>query len=146
MFGDGRKAWCAAKNHVDRDLLFSSNIRDGLDERKAFLKRTICSGAVRLRTWCRDGWTTYTCPITNHKYGDLGNAIYLELMMLVWPDSLREIAISNEATAGDLIGALLGRHYILTIRSGQTLNDLAKDTIAMLELGAPAARALRGET
>ena len=63
-------------------------------------------------------------------------------MMLVWPDSLRELGISNESTAGDLIEALLGWHYILTIKRGQTLNDCAKDTISMLELGAAAARAL----
>ena len=39
-----------------------------------------------------------------------------EFMMLVWPDSLRELGISNESCAGDLIEALLGWHYILTIK------------------------------
>ena len=60
----------------------------------------------------------------------------------VWPDSLRELGISNASTAGDLIEALLGWHYILTIERGQTMGDLANDTIEMLELGAVAVCAL----
>ena len=136
------KAWFDEQNQTYRDLLCSRNIRDGLSEHKTFLKRTSYAGAVRLPTWCPDGWTTYTCPVTNRRYGDLGNATYLEFMMLVWPDSLRELGISNESTAGDLIEALLGWHYILTIKRGQTVGDLANDTIEMLELGAVAVCAL----
>ena len=59
-------------------------------------------------------------------------------MMLVWSNSLLELGISHESTAGDLIEALLGWHYILTIKRGQTVGDLANETIEMLELGAVA--------
>ena len=65
-----------------------------------------------------------------------------ELMMLVWGDSLRELGISNESCAGDLIEALLGWHYILTIKRGQTVGNLANETIEMLEPGPLAVWAL----
>ena len=54
------KAWFDQQNQTYRDLLCSRNIRDGLREHKTFLKRTSYAGAVRLPTWCPDGWTTYT--------------------------------------------------------------------------------------
>ena len=103
--------------------------------RASFLKHLSYAGAVRLPEWCPDDWVQWKCPATGQRYADLTNKVYLEFLRSVWPRALEELGISNQETCGDLLEALLGWYYVLTIENGLALGNEADDFIAMLEQG-----------
>ena len=136
------KAWFEELNLAHRDRIAEQNRRDDLTAKKSFLKRVSYNGAVRLPRWCPDDWTAYMCPTTRQQYGELGNKTYTKFMQSVWPRALEELGMSNQSNIGDLLEALLGWNYTLTIERGQNTSDMATDTIGMIERGVLAMYAL----
>ena len=81
------------------------------------------------------GATSWIDPAIGQRYADLTNKLYLQFLFSVWPTALQELGISNPETGGDLLEALLGWYYRLTVEKNESLGDKADDFIAMLEQG-----------
>ena len=72
-------------------------------------------------------------PVSQTRYADLTNGAYLEVMRSCWRSSVDVLNISNAETAGDLVEAILGWYYILTVRRRTRFDVLVDDFIVMLE-------------
>ena len=81
------------------------------------------------------GATSWIDPAIGQRYADLTNKLYLQFLLSVWPTALEELGISNPETGGDLLEALLGWYFVLTIEDNRSLGDEADDFIALLEQG-----------
>ena len=83
--------------------------------------------------WCPEDWEHWKCPATGQRYGDLGNKLYLQFLLSVWPTALEELGISNAESGGDLLEGLLGWYFILTTENNVSLPNEVHDFVAMLE-------------
>ena len=126
--------WGMQQGHKYHKEIVEVNASLGLVN-ATFLKHLSYKGAVRLPEWCPDDWGHWTCLATGQRYADLGNEVYLEFLLSVWPAALEELGISNPETGGDLLEALLGWYFALTIERNMCLGNEADDFVAMLEQG-----------
>ena len=125
--------WMVEMNQTYREEMIEMNHQMGLNERKSLLKHLSYSGAVRLPEWCPPTWMTWKCEATQQSYIDVTNQVYLEVMQSCWPAALEALQISDKECVGDLVEAVLGAYYILTVRRGWQFDFLVEDFIVMLE-------------
>ena len=114
--------WMVEMNITCREEMKDLNRRMGFSERKSFLKHLSHNGAVRLPKWAPENWSTWKCEAEQQSYMDVTNQIYLEVMQ-----------ISDKECVGDLVEAVLGAYYILTVRRGWQFDFIVEDFIVMLE-------------
>ena len=126
-------AWMVEKNQTWREEMKDLNRRMGFSERKSFLKHLSHNGAVRLPKWAPENWTHWKCEAEQQNYIDVSNQIYLEVMRSCWPAALESLQITDKEVVGDLVEAVLGAHYILTVRRAWQFDFIVEDFIVMLE-------------
>ena len=120
-------------NKTYREEMTEMNRQMGFSERKSLLKHLSYSGAVRLPEWCPPTWMTWKCEATQQSYIDVTNQVYLEVMQSCWPAALEALQISHKECVGDLVEAVLGAYYILTVRRGWQFDFIVEDFIVMFE-------------
>ena len=75
----------------------------------------------------------WKCEAEQQSYMDVTNQIYLEVMRSCWPEALESLQITDKETVGDLVEAVLGAYYILTVRRGWHFDFIVEDFIVRLE-------------
>ena len=115
-----------------REELKVINARLGLNAKKSYLKNMSYCGAVRVPA-DHDGQVSYYCHIHNRAYLDVGNHNYCSFLRYVWPTATA--AGYSDETAGDLVEAVLGLHWVHHVHGNHALCDAAENFVYVLEMG-----------
>ena len=126
--------WDQTKDLLDkidyerREEMVIINEQMGLSTRKAFLKHLSYHGVVRVPPECPE------CHYETEgvRYIDPKNWIYAKVFRSAWPRA-RASREQNDHTVGDLVEALLGWHFTLTMVHKRRIEPIAEDFVKMLE-------------
>ena len=81
-----------------------------------------------------DASAHYRCPYTQQAYFDPSNAVYKAVFMNCWPEACENLGMSNKATLGDMMEALLGWVYLNTQGRPATMGVYVNKVVEMIEM------------